>query len=70
MLVEATGDAGAELREGFTIDKMLPDDGTVSGIRGCERESATVPERGRSVFGGHGRHSLVAKTAKPWGRAA
>ncbi len=34
MLVEAAVEAGAELRERFTVDELLTDGGRVTGIRG------------------------------------
>src|SRR3954470_2578800 len=34
LLVEAAIDAGVEVREGFTVEGLLFDDGTVTGIRG------------------------------------
>ena len=34
LLVDAAGAAGAEVREGFTVDEILIDDGQVSGYPG------------------------------------
>jgi flavin-dependent dehydrogenase len=65
MLVEAAVEAGAELREGFTVDEILASDGTVTGIRGHESGGTTVTERARVVIGADGRHSTVAKTVQP-----
>ena len=65
LLVEAAAEAGAELREGFTVDEILADDGTVTGIRGHAKAGGAVTERGRVVIGADGRHSLVAKTVQP-----
>ena len=65
MLVEAAVEAGAELREGFTVDEILANDGTVTGIRGHESGGKTVTERARVVIGADGRHSTVAKTVRP-----
>ncbi len=65
LLVEAAVEAGAELREVFTVDEILTDDGTVTGIRGHAKGGAAVTERARVVIGADGRHSLVAKTVKP-----
>ena len=65
LLVEAAVDAGAELREGFTVDEILASDATVTGIRGHARAGAPVTERARVVIGADGRHSLVAKTVQP-----
>ncbi len=65
VLVEAAVEAGAELREGFTVDEILASDGTVTGVRGHAKGGATVTERARVVIGADGRYSLVAKTVKP-----
>jgi 2-polyprenyl-6-methoxyphenol hydroxylase-like FAD-dependent oxidoreductase len=65
LLVDAAVEAGAELREGFTVDEVLAADGTVTGIRGHARGGPRVTERARVVIGADGRHSLVARTVKP-----
>jgi 2-polyprenyl-6-methoxyphenol hydroxylase-like FAD-dependent oxidoreductase len=64
LLIEAAVDAGAELREGFTVDEVLSSEGTVTGIRGHAKGGSSVTEGGRVVIGADGRHSLVAKTVK------
>jgi 2-polyprenyl-6-methoxyphenol hydroxylase-like FAD-dependent oxidoreductase len=63
LLVEAAGEAGAEVREGFTVEEVLLDGGRVAGIRGRARGGAAVTETTRLVVGADGRHSLVATTA-------
>jgi flavin-dependent dehydrogenase len=65
LLVEAAASAGAELREGFTVDEVLVDDGRVTGIRGHAKGGDTVTERARLVVGADGKHSLVAKAVQP-----
>ena len=65
LLVDAAVDAGAELRQGFSVDEVLADDGTVTGIRGHEKGGAPVPETARVVIGADGRHSVVAKAVQP-----
>jgi 2-polyprenyl-6-methoxyphenol hydroxylase-like FAD-dependent oxidoreductase len=65
LLVEAAVEAGAELREGFTVDEIVASDGTVTGIRGHAKGSEAVTERARVVIGADGKHSLVAKTVQP-----
>ena len=55
MLVHAAADAGAEVREAFTVDDILIEDGTVIGVRGKEAGGATVTERARVVIGAEGR---------------
>ena len=53
--------AGAEVRERFSVDEILIDDGRVTGIRGRAAGGATVTERARIVIGADGLHSLVAR---------
>jgi flavin-dependent dehydrogenase len=65
LLVEAAVAAGAELREAFTVEEILVDDGRVTGIRGHAKGGTTVTERARVVVGADGRHSLVAKAVQP-----
>ena len=67
ILLEAAAASGAEVREAFTVERLLfgGDDGdTVVGIRGRQRNGATVEERARIVIGADGIRSLVAKQAK------
>jgi 2-polyprenyl-6-methoxyphenol hydroxylase-like FAD-dependent oxidoreductase len=65
LLVDAAVEAGAELREAFTVEEILVDDGRVTGIRGHAKGGATVTEEARVVVGADGRHSLVAKAVQP-----
>jgi 2-polyprenyl-6-methoxyphenol hydroxylase-like FAD-dependent oxidoreductase len=65
LLVDAATEAGAELREGFTVDELVADDGTVTGIRGHEKGGPAMTESARVVIGADGRHSLVARTVQP-----
>jgi 2-polyprenyl-6-methoxyphenol hydroxylase-like FAD-dependent oxidoreductase len=65
LLVEAAVAAGAELREGFTVEEVVIDDGAVTGIRGHVKDGPTVTERARVVVGADGRHSRVAKAVQP-----
>jgi 2-polyprenyl-6-methoxyphenol hydroxylase-like FAD-dependent oxidoreductase len=65
LLVEAAAEAGAEVREGFTVEQVVWEDGRVAGIRGHGRDGRTVTERARVVVGADGRHSLVARAVRP-----
>jgi flavin-dependent dehydrogenase len=65
LLVEAAVAAGAELREGFTVEEIVVDDGRVTGIRGHAKGGATVTESARVVVGADGKHSMVAKAVEP-----
>lgn len=64
LLVDAATAAGAEVREGFTVEEIVFDDGRVTGIRGHDRGGATVTKRARVVIGADGRHSMVAKAVR------
>jgi flavin-dependent dehydrogenase len=61
VLVDAAVAAGAEVRERFTVEEVLVEDGAVVGIRGHADGGATVTERARVVIGADGRNSLVAR---------
>jgi len=65
LLVEAAAAASAEVREAFTVDEVLVEDGRVVGIRGHAEAGDTVTERAKVVIGADGRRSIVAKTVEP-----
>jgi flavin-dependent dehydrogenase len=65
ILVDAAADAGAEVRERFTVDDIVIDNGVVVGIRGRGEDGATVVERARVVVGADGRYSQVARAVRP-----
>jgi 2-polyprenyl-6-methoxyphenol hydroxylase-like FAD-dependent oxidoreductase len=65
LLVEAAAAAGAEMREGFSVEEVLTEDGRVTGIRGHAKGGETVTERAKVVIGADGRHSIVAKAVEP-----
>ncbi len=60
ILVDAAAAAGAEVREGCTVDEVLVTDGRVTGIRSG---SSTITAR--AVIGADGRNSVVAKAVQP-----
>ncbi len=65
MLVHAAADAGADVREGFSVDEVVQDDdGQVVGVRG-ESGGRAVTERASVVVGADGRNSFVAKAVQP-----
>jgi flavin-dependent dehydrogenase len=65
ILVDAAVAAGAEVRERFTVEEVLVEDGAVVGIRGHGAGGASVVERARVVIGADGRNSLVARAVQP-----
>jgi len=64
LLVDAAAEAGAEVREAFTVEEILMEDGRVTGIRGHSRDGHSVTEHARVVIGADGRHSRVAETVQ------
>ena len=65
ILVDAAVDAGVEMREHFTVEDVVFDDGAVVGIRGHGAGGSTVCERARVVVGADGRNSRIAKAVEP-----
>jgi 2-polyprenyl-6-methoxyphenol hydroxylase-like FAD-dependent oxidoreductase len=64
LLVGAASEAGAEVREGFTVQEVVVEDGRVVGIRGRSKDGTTVMERAEVVVGADGRTSSVAKAVQ------
>jgi flavin-dependent dehydrogenase len=65
LLVDAATKAGAEVREAFTVEEIVFDNGRVTGVRGHDRGGKTVTETAKVVIGADGRNSVVARDAKP-----
>ena len=61
ILVDAADEAGAEVRERFSVEEITVEDGKVVGIRGRDEHGKPVVERARVVVGADGHHSRVAK---------
>jgi len=64
ILVDAAVQAGAELREGCSVDEVLVEDGRVIGIRCRGKGGLPVTETAPIVIGADGRHSVVARAVK------
>jgi flavin-dependent dehydrogenase len=64
ILVDAADQAGAEVREGFTVEEVLIEGGAVVGIRGHGEDGKSVLERARVVIGADGRNSHVGKAVQ------
>lgn len=60
ILVDAAVDAGAELRERFSVEELTTDGTSITGIRGRDANGATVTEYARIVIGADGARSMVA----------
>jgi 2-polyprenyl-6-methoxyphenol hydroxylase-like FAD-dependent oxidoreductase len=65
ILVDAAAQAGAEVRERFTVDEIVVEGGVVVGIRGHEEGGSSVVERARVVIAADGRNSQLAKAVQP-----
>jgi len=65
LLVDAASEAGAEVREGFTVDDILIEDGRVAGIGGHGKDGRKIAERARVIVGADGLRSFVARTVEP-----
>ncbi|MGH2708947.1 MAG: NAD(P)/FAD-dependent oxidoreductase, partial [Actinomycetota bacterium] len=65
LLVDAASEAGAEVREGFTVGEVLIENGRVTGVRGHSKGGPSVTEYARVVIGADGWHSRVAKVVHP-----
>ncbi len=61
ILVDAAAEAGADIREEFTVDEVVIENGRVTGVRGHGRDGGSVTERAAVVIGADGRHSAVAE---------
>lgn len=61
LLIDAAAEAGAEIREGFTVTGLAASDGRITGIRGRGHGGVETMEPARIVIGADGRHSLVAQ---------
>lgn len=64
ILVDAAVAAGAELRERFSVQELLTEDGRVTGIRGRGADGGAVTEQARIVIGADGMHSVVARAVQ------
>ena len=63
ILVDAAEAAGAEVREGFSVNEVVTDVGRVTGVKGSG-SSGAVEESARMVIGADGKHSTVAKAVR------
>lgn len=61
ILVDAAAAAGVEVRERFSVEEILIEEGTVVGIRGRDHDGRAVLERARVVVGADGHNSRVAR---------
>ena len=60
LLVDAAAEAGVAVREQFTVESLVFEDGRVVGVRGHAQGGPSVTELARVVVGADGRYSFVA----------
>jgi 2-polyprenyl-6-methoxyphenol hydroxylase-like FAD-dependent oxidoreductase len=65
LLVDAAAEAGAEIREGVTVEEIVVEEGRVTGIKGRSKDGAAISERATVVVGADGRRSVVAAAVRP-----
>ncbi|HYL94995.1 MAG TPA: NAD(P)/FAD-dependent oxidoreductase [Terriglobales bacterium] len=63
LLATAAVEAGAELRDGFSVQELLWENDRVVGVRG-QHKGGAVTEKARIVVGADGMFSMVAKAVK------
>jgi 2-polyprenyl-6-methoxyphenol hydroxylase-like FAD-dependent oxidoreductase len=61
ILVDGAREAGAEVREGFTVTGLDTAGGAVVGLQGTEADGTATTVRARTVVGADGGHSFVAR---------
>jgi flavin-dependent dehydrogenase len=61
LLIDAAARAGADVREAFTLERVIVETGAAVGIRGHGAEGAPVEARARVVIGADGWNSGVAR---------
>ncbi|MEA2207074.1 MAG: hypothetical protein QOE77_3850 [Blastocatellia bacterium] len=64
ILVDAAVEAGAELRDRFSVEELTTDGTGVTGIRGRAQKGQVVTEKARIVIGADGARSLVARAVQ------
>ncbi len=65
LLLDAAAEAGAEVREAFTVTEVRAEQGRPAEIRGHDAGGTARTERARVVIGADGRNSVVAKAVRP-----
>jgi flavin-dependent dehydrogenase len=64
ILLDAAAAAGAEVREHFSVDEVLVEDGVVVGVHGHDADGTPTVHRARVVIGADGRQSRVARAVR------
>jgi len=64
LLVDAASESGVHLREDFTVEQVVMENGRVVGITGRTTGGELILERADIIVGADGRNSLVAETVQ------
>lgn len=64
ILVDCAVEAGAELREGFSVREIVTENGRVVGIQGATKDRPLETVKARIVIGADGKHSLLARAVQ------
>ena len=65
LLVDAAAEAGAEIRQGFTVEEIMIEGGRAVGIKGRSKQGGSVTEHAAIIVGADGRHSMVSEAVQP-----
>jgi flavin-dependent dehydrogenase len=65
LLVDAATEAGARVRENFTVEEIVIENGRVVGIKGRSSHGGSSIDRARVVVGADGLRSTVAEAVRP-----
>ena len=65
LLVDAAAEAGAEIRQGFTVEEIIVEGGRAVGIKGRSKHGGPVTEHAAVIVGADGRHSMVSEAVHP-----
>jgi 2-polyprenyl-6-methoxyphenol hydroxylase-like FAD-dependent oxidoreductase len=61
ILVQAAAASGADVRERFTVDEYIVEDGAIVGVRGRGSDGTPIEERAPLTIGADGRNSRLAR---------
>ena len=65
LLLDAAREAGVEVREAFSVEELIFEDGRVVGLKGRSHGGDRLTERASVVVGADGWHSVVAAAVRP-----
>jgi 2-polyprenyl-6-methoxyphenol hydroxylase-like FAD-dependent oxidoreductase len=65
LLVDAAGESGAEMRQGFVVEEIMIEGGRAVGIKGRSKHGGSVTEHADAIVGADGRRSIVGEAVRP-----